>query len=81
MAVCDFSPSMMGGIRDVFGEDVLCIDGFHVMQELNNGIRRDLLDFRDIRIKAEINELFGLRDWISRVQAGFDNGLSGAEAI
>jgi len=22
-------------------------DGFHVMHELNNGIRRDLLDFRD----------------------------------
>ena len=81
LAVSDFSPSMTGGIREVFGEDILGIDGFHVMQELNNGIRRDLLDFRDNRFKTEIYELHSLRDWVSRVQAGFANGLSGMEAI
>jgi hypothetical protein len=70
LAVSDFSPSMTGAIRDVFGEDVLGIDAFHVMQELNNGIRRDLLDFRDNRFRVEIWELQGLRDWLARVQAG-----------
>ena len=81
MAVCDFSPSIMGGIRDVFGEAVLGIDPFHVMQELNNGIRRDLLDVRNIRFKAEINDLYHLRDWVSRVQECIAKGLGIASAL
>nr|MDO8116679.1 hypothetical protein [Candidatus Sigynarchaeota archaeon] len=81
LAVSDFSPSMIGAIRDVFGEEVLGIDGFHVMQELNNGIRRDLLDFRDNRFKIEIRELQGLRDWITRVQAGIAKDMDVSAAI
>jgi len=52
----------------VFGPDVINIDGFHVMQLLNNGIRRDLLDFRDRAFQAEIRELFALRQWITKAQ-------------
>jgi len=81
LAVCDLSPSMIGAIRDVFGEHVLGIDGFHVMQELNNGIRRDLLDFRDNLFKIEIRELQGLRDWISRVQEGIAKDMEVPAAI
>jgi hypothetical protein len=81
LAVCDLSPSMIGGIRDVFGENVVGIDGFHVMQELNNGIRRDLLDFRDNRFKREIRELHAMRDWVSQVQAKIDDGMKVLTAI
>jgi hypothetical protein len=72
---------MIGGIRDVFGEHVIGIDGFHVMQELNNGIRRDLLDFRDSRFKGEIRELHAMRDWVSRVQEKIDDGMKASTAI
>ena len=81
LAVCDLSPSMIGAVSAVFGEHVLGIDGFHVMQELNNGIRRDLLDFRDGRFKTEINDLHATRDWISRVQEGIANGMPVVTAI
>lgn len=47
---------------------MLNIDGFHVMQLLNNGIRRDLLDFRDRAFQAEVRELLALRRWVSKVQ-------------
>jgi len=72
---------MIGAIRDVFGEHVIGIDGFHVMQELNNGIRRDLLDFRDNRFRVEIWELQGLRDWVSRVQEGIAKFMDVPAAI
>jgi hypothetical protein len=72
---------MIGGISDVFGENVVGIDGFHVMQELNNGIRRDLLDFRDDRFKKEIRELHAMRDWVSCVQGKIDDGLRASTAI
>jgi hypothetical protein len=72
---------MIGGIRAVFGEHVIGIDGFHVMQELNNGIRRDLLDFRDNRFKKEIRELHTMRDWVSRVQEKIDDGSKVSTAI
>jgi hypothetical protein len=51
------------------------------MQELNNGIRRDLLDFRDNRFKKEIRELHAMRDWVSRVQKAIDDGLKVSTAI
>jgi hypothetical protein len=68
LVTCDFSEKLIAAVREVFGPGVLNMDGFHVMQLLNNGIRRDLLDFRDRAFQAEIRELFALRRWISKVQ-------------
>jgi hypothetical protein len=67
---------MMGAIREVFGEEVLGIDPFHVMQELNNGIRRDLLDFRNCRFRSESKELFALRDWVCSIQEMVDEKVA-----
>jgi len=47
-----------------------------VMQELNNGIRRDLLDFRDWYFTTEIRELFGLRDWVHGIQGLIAGGMA-----
>lgn len=64
----DFSPQVVGPVCEVFGEEKLQIDGFHVMQELNNGIRRDLLDFRKKHFQIEIRELIRLRNSVSSLQ-------------
>ena len=68
LVTCDFSPKLIGAIIEIFGEDVLQIDGFHVMQMLNNGIRSDLKSFRNKAFRDEINELFNLSRWFSKIQ-------------
>jgi len=64
----DLSPNVIAPIRQLFGEKVLQIDGYHVMQELNKGIRRDLLDYRTQLFGTEIRELLALRRRINRIQ-------------
>ena len=66
--VCDFSSALIGAIREVFGEDVIQIDLYHVMQELNRGIKADLKRYRDRSYSSEINELIALRDWVKTLQ-------------
>lgn len=64
----DFSPNITGPICKIFGEEKLQIDGFHVMQELNRGIRTDLLLYRKELFTCEIRELESLRNWVSNTQ-------------
>ena len=68
----DFSPNLISPICEIFGEEVLQIDGFHVMQELNIGIRRDLLDFRNKHFKRNIREFISLRSMISKMQEEYN---------
>ena len=68
LVTCDFSPNMTSPIKKVFGEKTLQIDGFHVMQELNNGIRRDIRDYRNKIYQDEIKIFYQLRDWIRKIQ-------------
>jgi hypothetical protein len=68
LAVSDFSPNMINAICRVWGEGVLQIDGYHVMQELNNGIRVDLARFRELTYSAQIREFYSLRDTVSELQ-------------
>ena len=58
----------MGAIKQVYGEDVLQIDLFHVMQLLNNGIKADLQKYREKRFDAERRELRSLRNWVNSIQ-------------
>jgi len=64
----DFSPGLIEAVRLIFGEKVIQIDGFHVMQELNTGIRRDLLNYRNKLFRDEISELSTLRCWTGQLQ-------------
>ena len=64
----DFSPNITGPICDIFGKEKLQIDGFHVMQELNRGIRTDLLLYRKELFTFEIQQLESLRNWVSNIQ-------------
>ena len=68
LVVCDFSPSLISAVTAVYGLGVLQIDGFHVMQLLNNGIRKDLAIFLDKMFRSEIKELFNLRRWLGELQ-------------
>lgn len=71
LVVVDLSPCEIAAVSDVFGIEVLQIDGFHVMQELNNGIRADLAVFRDKTYRKQIKELISLREKISKIQKGY----------
>jgi len=68
----DFSPNITGPICEIFGADKLQIDGFHVMQELNRGIRTDLLLYRKELFTNEIQELESLRFWVSNIQKEYN---------
>ena len=65
---CDFSPALIAAIKAIFPESAVQIDGFHVMQELNNGIRRDFKYYRAKYYRDEINELLGLRSYLNVLQ-------------
>lgn len=49
-------------------ENVIQIDLFHVIQLLNNGIKADLLKYREKRFDAERRELCSLRNWVNSIQ-------------
>jgi len=65
---CDFSPGLIAAIKAIFPESAVQIDGFHVMQTLNNGIRRDFKYYRAKHYRDEINELLGLRSYLNVLQ-------------
>jgi len=65
---CDFNPALIAAIRAIFPGSAVQIDGFHVMQELNNGIRRDFKRYRIRRYRDEIRELLGLRSFLNILQ-------------
>jgi len=71
LVTTDFSPNLVDPIHEVFGGNVHQIDGFHVMQELNNGIRRDILDYRYREFRSGIKEYRAYRDWITAIQKTF----------
>lgn len=65
LVTTDLSPNVTGPVRSVFGEDVLQIDGYHAMQELNNGIHVDLAQFRERAFQTQVRDLLALRDLVS----------------
>ncbi|MBA7626905.1 hypothetical protein ES703_34363 [subsurface metagenome] len=68
LITCDFSPQLISAIKHVYGADVIQIDLFHVMQELNRGIKIDLQIYRERQFDAERRELRSLRNWITSIQ-------------
>lgn len=68
LVTCDFSPNEIGPVATVFGEEKVQIDGFHVMQELNRGIRADIRAYRDATFQSEIREFFLMRENIISLQ-------------
>lgn len=65
---CDFSPSLIAAIKEIFPNSAIQIDGFHVMQELNNGIKRDLKIYAKKEFREEINEFLELRAFLDALQ-------------
>ena len=68
LITCDFFPNLISAISQVYGSEVIQIDLFHVMQELNRGIKADLLLYRERQFDAERKELQSLRNWINSIQ-------------
>jgi len=65
---CDFNPSLIAAIIEIFPNSVVQIDGFHVMQELNNGIKRDLKVYAKTHFREEINDLMEFRAFLNALQ-------------
>jgi len=65
---CDFSPSLIAAIKEIFPNSAIQIDGFHVMQELNNGIRRDLKLYARREFREEITDFMELRAFLNALQ-------------
>ena len=76
LITCDFSPQLIGAITQVYGTDVIQIDLFHVMQELNRGIKIDLQIYRERQFDAERRELRSLRNWITSIQKTMEEGIN-----
>lgn len=74
LITCDFSPQIIGAIKQVYGANVIQIDLFHVMQELNRGIKSDLQTYRERQFDAERRELRSLRNWITSIQKTMEEG-------
>ncbi|MHA1146612.1 MAG: transposase [Promethearchaeota archaeon] len=65
---CDFNPSLIAAIKHVFPNSAVQIDGFHVMQELNNGIKRDLKHYARREFREEIDDFLALRAFLNALQ-------------
>ncbi len=65
---CDFNPSLIAAIKEIFPHSAVQIDGFHVMQELNNGIKRDLKLYAKRVYREEIQDFLELRAFLNDLQ-------------
>jgi hypothetical protein len=68
MAVCDFSPNILSGLSEVVGEEKIAIDPFHVMQELNRAILKDLARYRLHLFTDEQKDLTKLKMFVTYYQ-------------
>ena len=69
--VHDLSPNFIKATCDIYGAEKMAFDPFHVMQNLNRAIGKDLSMFRETRFIMEKNELLALRKYISQLQKDF----------
>ncbi len=65
---CDFNPSLIAAIREIFPDSAIQIDGFHVMQELNNGIKKDLKLYAKRAYREEIHDFLEFRAFLNALQ-------------
>jgi len=68
IVTCDFNPSLIAAIKEIFPNSAIQIDGFHVMQELNNGIKRDLKHYARREFREEIDDFLALRAFLNTLQ-------------
>ena len=74
IVVHDFYPATCAGVESVYGVEKSAIDPFHVMQEVNRGIGKDLARFRDQRFASEVRELGAMTTCFSALQAQLAGG-------
>ena len=65
---CDFSSALIAAIKEIFPNSAIQIDGFHVMQELNNGIKKDLKHYARREFREEITDFLELRAFLNTLQ-------------
>lgn len=68
MVVHDLSPNLISASAKVFGEEKIALDPFHVMQDLNRAILKDLGRFRKQNFTLERKELDLLKEFVIQIQ-------------
>ena len=68
LVVHDLSPNIFAAVSEIYGSQKSAVDPFHVMQDLNRAIQKDLSRFQTRRFGKELKELKALRNFINNVQ-------------
>jgi hypothetical protein len=73
--VHDLSPNLISATTEVFGEDKIAFDPYHVMQNLNRAILKDLGRIRKLHFSAEKKDLDRLKENIVLLQRSFSENV------
>lgn len=76
IVVSDFSPSLLAAVANVYGEEKIAIDPFHVMQELNRAIESDLIHYKKHYYNNERKEINKLLEEVVGLQNSFKENQS-----
>jgi hypothetical protein len=68
IVVHDLSPNIFSAVSKIYGSEKSAVDPFHVMQDLNRAIRKDLSRFQNRRFGKELKEFKELRNYINNFQ-------------
>ncbi len=68
IVVHDLSPSLFSAVSEIYGSEKSAADPFHIMQDLNRAIRKDLSRFQIHRFGDELKEFKDFRDYINKIQ-------------
>ena len=68
LVVHDFSPNIFAAVSEIYGSQKSAVDPFHVMQDLNRAIQKDISRFQTRQFRSELKELKALRNFINGVQ-------------
>lgn len=68
LVVHDLSPNIFAAVSEIYGSQKSAVDPFHVMQDLNRAIQKDLSRFQTRRFEKELKEFKVLRNFINDIQ-------------
>ncbi len=68
IVVHDLSPNIFSAVSEIYGSEKSAADPFHIMQDLNRAIRKDLSRFQIHRFGDELKEFKDFRNYINKIQ-------------
>jgi len=81
IVVHDLSPNIFSAVSKVYGSEKSAVDPFHVMQDLNRAIRKDISRFQNRRFGKELKEFKKLRNFINNIQKEFPISINSIQIL